>query len=118
MGGVDMKRKWVVLTVSVAAVVGAHGADAAGGAFFEQKIRPVLVEHCYECHSEQAKKIKGGLRLDFRAGWVAGGDGGTAAIIPGKPEESLLIRVVQHLEEDLAMPPKKPKLSDLSLIHI
>lgn len=112
MGHLRLKPKWVVLTVSVAAVVGAHGADAAGVAFFEQKIRPVLVEHCYECHSEQAKKIKGGLRLDSRAGWVAGGDGGTAAIIPGKPEESLLIRVVQHLEEDLAMPPKKPKLSD------
>jgi mono/diheme cytochrome c family protein len=90
----------------------ADAADAAGIAFFEQKIRPVLVEHCYECHSEQAKKIKGGLRLDSRAGWVAGGDGGTAAIVPGKPEESLLIRVVQHVEDDLAMPPKKPKLSD------
>ena len=110
MGGAGMKRKWVVLTVSVAAAVGAHGADAAGVAFFEQKIRPVLVEHCYECHSEQAKKIKGGLRLDSRAGWLAGGDGGTTAIVPGKPEESLLIRVVQHLEDDLAMPPKKPKL--------
>ncbi len=90
----------------------ADAADAAGVAFFEQKIRPVLIEHCYECHSDQAKKIKGGLRLDSRAAWMAGGDGGIAAIVPGKPEESLLIRAVQHLEDDLAMPPKQPKLPD------
>jgi len=112
MGGVRMKSIAGAWAVGLMAAVRAHAADAAGVAFFEQKIRPVLVEHCYECHSEQAKKIKGGLRLDSRAGWVAGGDGGTAAIVPGKPEESLLIRVVQHVEDDLAMPPKKPKLSD------
>lgn len=93
--------------VPVLATVGAEGT-----AFFEQKIRPVLVEHCYSCHSAEAKKLKGNLYLDSKSGWEKGGDSGGPAIIPGKPEESLLIRTIQHLEEDLEMPPKKPKLPD------
>lgn len=88
----------------------AAAADSAGLAFFEQKIRPVLAEHCYECHSERAKKLKGGLLLDTKAGWQKGGDSGEPALIPGKPDVSLLLRVVRHLEDDLAMPPKKPQL--------
>lgn len=82
----------------------------ADTAFFEQKIRPVLVEHCYSCHSAEAKKLKGNLYLDSKAGWQKGGDSGSPAIIPGKPEDSLFIRSIQHLEEDLEMPSKKPKL--------
>ncbi len=89
---------------------GAIAADPAGIAFFEQKIRPIFVEHCYECHSERAKKVKGGLLLDSRAGWQMGGDSGAAVLVPGRPDESLLIRVVRHLEDDLAMPPEKPQL--------
>jgi mono/diheme cytochrome c family protein len=84
--------------------------DAAGLAFFEQKVRPVLVEHCYACHSAEAKKLKGNLYLDSKAGWEKGGDSGAPVILPGKPDESLLIRTIQHLEEDMEMPPKKPKL--------
>ena len=86
----------------------AYAADPTGVVFFEQKIRPVLAEHCYECHSERAKKLKGGLLLDTKAGWQKGGDSGEPALIPGKPDASLLLRVVRHLEDDLAMPPKKP----------
>lgn len=86
-------------------------ASPEGLLFFEQKVRPVLVEHCYSCHSAEAKKLKGNLYLDSKAGWQKGGDSGEPAIIPGKPEESLLIRTIQHLEEDLEMPPKKPKLA-------
>ncbi len=91
-----------------------HSAFAAadGIAFFEQKVRPVLVEHCYECHSAEAKKLKGNLYLDSKTGWEKGGDSGDPIIVPGRPEASLLIRTVQHLEEDLEMPPKKPKLPD------
>lgn len=81
-------------------------------AFFEQKVRPVLVEHCYSCHSAEAKKLKGNLYLDSKAGWEKGGDSGSPAIIPGQPEESLFIRSIRHLEEDLEMPPKKPRLPD------
>jgi Protein of unknown function (DUF1553)/Protein of unknown function (DUF1549)/Planctomycete cytochrome C/F5/8 type C domain len=80
-------------------------------AFFEQRIRPVLVEHCYSCHSAEAKKLKGNLYLDSKAGWQTGGDSGAPAVIPGKPAESLLLRSIQHLEADLEMPPKKPKLA-------
>jgi len=89
-----------------------HAADPAGIAFFEQKVRPVLVEHCYGCHSADAKKLRGNLHLDSKAGWQKGGDSGEAAIIPGDPEASLLIRTIQHREPDLDMPPKKPKLPD------
>jgi len=75
-----------------------------GAAFFESKIRPILVEHCYDCHS--GDKTKGGLALDSKAGWQKGGENGPA-IVPGKPEESLFIKAVQYEDPDLAMPPKK-----------
>lgn len=52
--------------------------------FFETTIRPVMVEHCYECHSAEAGEAKGGLRLDSKQGWLVGGDSGPA-IIPGRP---------------------------------
>ncbi len=90
----------------------AAGPSADGVAFFEQKVRPVLVEHCYSCHSAGAKKLKGNLLLDTRAGWMKGGDSGEPTLLPGKPDESLLMRSIRHQEPDLEMPPKKPKLSD------
>lgn len=83
-----------------------------GRAFFETKVRPALIQHCYECHSADAKKVKGGLLLDTRAGWQRGGDSGLPAVVPGNPEESPLIRAVRHVEEDFAMPPRLPKLPD------
>jgi hypothetical protein len=75
-------------------------------AFFEAKIRPVLADNCYECHSATAKKLKGGLLLDSSAGVQEGGFTG-AAIRPGDPEASLLIEALRHTNEDIAMPPKK-----------
>jgi hypothetical protein len=77
--------------------------------FFEAKIRPVLAAECYECHN--AKKTKGGLRLDYRAGWQKGGDTGDA-IVPGDPQKSLLIASIKHTDPDLKMPDKAPKLDD------
>ena len=74
-------------------------------AYFETKVRPVLVKHCYECHSEEADKRKGGLWLDRREGWETGGDSGPS-IIPGDVEGSLLIETVRYLEPSLQMPPK------------
>ena len=79
--------------------------------FFESKIRPVLIEHCYECHSAEAEKSKGGLLVDSRQGLRQGGDQGPA-VVPGKPEESLLLVALTHADPDLEMPPKKAKLSD------
>src|SRR5262245_50580516 len=74
-------------------------------AFFEQRIRPLLVNHCYECHSRGAKKLRGGLALDSRAGVRKGGDSGPA-IVAGQPDRSLLIKAVRHDDKDLRMPPK------------
>ena len=79
--------------------------------FFEQKIRPILVERCYECHSEESGKQKGGLLLDSREGWMKGGDHGTA-VVPSDPEKSLLIKTIRSKEDDVKMPPKeKTRLS-------
>jgi cytochrome c553 len=78
---------------------------AEGFAFFESQVRPLLVKHCYECHSEESGKQKGGLWLDRKAGWETGGDGGPA-IVPGSPDASLLIHSVRYADEALQMPPK------------
>ena len=102
----------LLATLLLAPFAALQAADPAGNAFFEQKVRPVLVEHCYGCHSAEAKKLKGNLYLDSKVGWQKGGDSGESVIIPGKPERSLFIRSIQHLEMDLEMPPKKPKLPD------
>jgi len=78
--------------------------------FFESKIRPLLVDNCYKCHSSGAEKIKGGLLLDSREGLLRGGDSGKA-IVPGDPEASLLIKAVRYTDPDLQMP-KNKKLPD------
>ncbi len=74
--------------------------------FFERKIRPVLAQQCYECHSVQAKKIKGGLKLDTREDTLRGGENGPA-VVPGKLDESLLIGAIRYADKDTQMPPKK-----------
>ena len=84
-----------------------HGADdLAGIDFFEQKIRPVLAQNCYECHSGKAEKLKAGLYLDRKAGWAQGGESGPV-IEPGEPDKSLLIRAIRYKDNDLRMPPDK-----------
>lgn len=90
----------------------ASAATAAEEAeFFEKLIRPLLIEHCQECHG--ADKQKGSLRLDHQAGWKIGGDSGPT-IIPGKADESLLWKAVSYTDRDLKMPPKK-KLAESDL---
>src|SRR5262245_15325563 len=88
-----------------------HGAIVEDLEFFENKIRPLLVENCYKCHSAQSEKLKGGLLLDTREGVLKGGETGPA-IVPGDPEKSLLIKAVRYTDKDLKMPPKDKKLSD------
>ena len=78
--------------------------------FFERSVRPLLIEHCYECHAQKSKPLRGHFRLDDRGHLLAGGDRGPA-IIPGDPDESLLWRAVEYGDEDLQMPPAG-KLSD------
>ena len=74
--------------------------------FFEKKIRPLLTEKCYKCHSAGAEKIKGGLLLDSRNGWMKGGESGPV-IVPGDPERSRLIHAVRYTDSSLQMPPKE-----------
>lgn len=79
------------------------GITAEQAEFFESKIRPVLVTHCYECHSADSKAVKGGLRLDLQDTTLTGGDSGPA-VIPGKPDESRLLSALRY--EEFEMPPK------------
>jgi hypothetical protein len=73
--------------------------------FFERKIRPVLVEHCFECHAGDSEVIQGGLRLDDPVAMRRGGDSG-AAVVPGEPDQSLLLAAMRY--QDLEMPPEGP----------
>lgn len=102
------------LCLAVAGIVlfgslGSHAAqDAAALKFFENEVRPLLAKNCYECHGPQKKK--NGLRLDNLAYILQGGEGG-AAIVPGKPDESLLMEFVSFKDSDHEMPPDG-KLAD------
>jgi hypothetical protein len=81
--------------------------------FFESRIRPILVNHCYKCHSESSKQAKGGLRLDSRESVIKGGDSGTA-VIPGHVNESLIIQAVAYDGGFYDMPPSG-KLSEIQI---
>jgi mono/diheme cytochrome c family protein len=85
--------------------------------FFEARIRPVLADRCYKCHSRLADKIKGGLMLDTREGMLHGGDTGPA-LAPGKPEDSLIVDAISYRDADLQMPPKGEKLTDQQVADI
>ena len=105
-----------VMILLAGTAIDAAEPDRKGLDFFEAKIRPVLVKHCYECHSAGAaakKKLKGHLLLDSREGSRKGGESGPA-VVPGKPDESLLIGALQH--DAFEMPPKG-KLPDEIIAH-
>ncbi len=80
---------------------------AEGVDFFESRIRPVLVEHCYACHSAEATTVEGGLRLDSRDGLWAGGENG-AVLVAAEPEKSRLFSAISYTADDLQMPPAGP----------
>lgn len=94
-------------------IAATHAAED-GIAFFESKIRPLLADHCLQCHGE--KKQKANLRWDSREGWLRGGDSGSP-IVPGKPEASLIIKAIHYTDRDLKMPPKK-KLSEGQIANL
>jgi hypothetical protein len=85
--------------------------------FFESKIRPILADNCYKCHSQQAEKVKAGLLLDTREGVLKGGESGPV-IVPGNPDKSLLMKAVRYTDPDLQMPPKGKKLSDTQIADL
>ncbi|MES2309505.1 MAG: PSD1 and planctomycete cytochrome C domain-containing protein, partial [Verrucomicrobiota bacterium] len=78
--------------------------------FFENKVRPILANNCYKCHSVEQGTSKGGLTLDTRAGVLNGGESGPL-LTPGDPEKSLIIHAIRYTDPDLKMP-KKTKLTD------
>lgn len=105
--------RYLVCSVVIALLCSDRVSNADEGVeFFEKKVRPVLVKHCYQCHSAESDDLKGGLRLDVKAGWQLGGESGDPAVVPGKPDESSLIRAIRHDGDASAMPPGKPRLSD------
>lgn len=111
----EMPNMPEIPTVSDAATVALQQdkPDPAGVDFFEKKIRPVLVNSCYECHSAESEKVKGGLALDTRLGMRLGGDSGPA-VVPGDLRASLLMEAIRYHNNDFAMPPQKSdgKLAD------
>jgi Protein of unknown function (DUF1553)/Protein of unknown function (DUF1549)/Planctomycete cytochrome C len=105
---------FLLIFVILASSVSAGEIDPSGVEFFEAKVRPLLVTHCYECHSEDAAKsenLQGGLRLDHREGVLHGGESGPA-IVSGKPDESLLIKSIRYSDKSLQMPPTQPLSSE------
>jgi cytochrome c553 len=82
--------------------------------FFEAQVRPVLVEHCQKCHG--AEKQWSNFRLDSREAILRGGDFGPV-IVPGKPDESRLIRAVRQTDDDVSMPPES-KLTDRQIADL
>ncbi|MGP8200016.1 MAG: PSD1 and planctomycete cytochrome C domain-containing protein [Limisphaerales bacterium] len=105
-------RPYLALLAASFLPLAARAAATAGGTeFFENKIRPIIVKNCYTCHSSQAPKLKGGLSLEYRDTILKGGENGPA-IVPGNPDESLLIKAVRYEDPDLQMPPRGKKLSD------
>ncbi len=86
----------------------AWGAEFSGEGveFFESRIRPLLIEHCYGCHSVESPRVKGGFWLDTREGILRGGVSGEPGVVPGKPELGSVMRAIGYADEALQMPPK------------
>lgn len=84
-------------------------------AFFRDSVEPILRSRCYECHSHAAGTMESGLSLDWRSGWQRGGDRGTA-IVPGKPDNSLLIQAVRHAHSELKMPEEKLPAAEIEVL--
>src|SRR6267378_2027868 len=105
-----IRSAFVIFSAFLSSFTFAADPSSRGLALFNDYIGPLFRERCYECHSHEGGKAKGGLVLDSRSGWSKGGEHGPA-IVPGKPEDSLLIKAVSHTDPDLQMPPKK-KLRD------
>jgi len=104
-----VKRRRLLLAIFFIAMgpvsVFAGEVSKADADFFEKKIRPVLVKHCYECHSAKSKELGGKLLLDSPAGMLQGGESGPS-VQAGKPDASLIIQALRY--DDIEMPPEKP----------
>src|SRR5215472_2755779 len=112
--GTDMSGRTRAVLLLVCGAVGYAQSASEKIEFFEARIRPVLANHCYACHTES--KL-GGLRVDSRVALLEGGKSGPA-IVPGRPDESLLIKAVKHADPRLKMPMGDAKLSDNAIADL
>src|SRR4029453_9668637 len=99
-------RSWILVLALLMAPAVAGQDDPAAVKLFEEKVGPILSARCFKCHSAEAPTPKGGLRLDSREAALKGGDGGPA-LVPGKPDQSLLIKGISWDDPDFQMPPKE-----------
>lgn len=116
------RRRYLITAFAGAGVLSGLAADSVSDptaddlAFFESKIRPLLIENCYECHSVGAERVRGGFLLDSQPGMIRGGDSGQV-IVPYAAEESRLVNMVRHHPDFEAMPPKT-KLSESQIASL
>ena len=104
VGKVILRPLLIALYLVAGQPLGLLAGDRQPIEFFEAKVRPLLIEHCYECHSTESGESAGNLRLDSAAAVRAGGSMGQP-LVPGKPNESLIIKAVSYEDNDLQMPP-------------
>src|SRR3954454_860121 len=112
-----LKRSLLFASLAMAGSALAAEPTPEQAQFFEGKIRPILADKCYKCHSAETGKSKGGLTLDTREGLLKGGESGPG-IKPGNPDSSVLIKAVLYTDKDLQMPPKGEKLSDKEIADL
>ncbi|MFZ4765202.1 MAG: c-type cytochrome domain-containing protein, partial [Roseimicrobium sp.] len=114
----SVRYRWLLLSCLLLGAGNIVAADFSNDQleFFEKKIRPLLTERCYDCHSVGAKKLKGGVFLDSRDSALKGGDT-RAAVVPGDPEKSLFIESITYKNQDLQMPPKN-RLTDAQIADL
>ncbi len=125
MNTLHHRRTWLWLGAPLLAIVLANAsallgsgkdnppADAKADAAMEKQVRALFAQHCYRCHSHQAGKSKGDLMLDSMASMRKGGKT-AAAVVPGEPDKSLLIKAVMQVDDDLKMP-RDGKLADAEI---
>src|SRR5215470_1890455 len=107
-------RAFLFSLLAIGGVLYAQAPDAASPDFFESRIRPILANNCYSCHTDS--KL-GGLRVDSRVALLAGGKSGPA-LIPGRPDDSLLIRAVSHTDPNLKMPMSGARLKNSEIADL
>ena len=102
--------------ITVAVVLAACSVAVADDVEFQRDIAPILEERCWHCHGEDEQESN--LRLDLRAKMLRGGDSGLSAVVPGKPEKSYLIELINHADDEMRMPPDEGKLpaKEISLL--
>jgi len=111
LGWATMAAHFLTIVLGVGWLLGAWPVARAAGPDFDRDVRPILAEHCLQCHGVDEASRESGLRLDRPAGGIAGGDSGTPAIVPGRPDESLLVARITSTDPNVVMPPPSQQRS-------